>query len=309
MTPSRQSRGRRDGETASGVWLLALTSLLWAFSFGLIKTQLAGLSAAFVAAARLLLATLAFLPCLRWKGISARLGLMLIAIGAVQYGAMYVLYIRSYAHLAAHEVALFTVLTPLHIALLGSLLERRWAGRALVAAALACAGAAVIQARATGQEVWLGFGLVQLANLCFAAGQIAYRRLPGVASAPHLRHYALLYAGGAFVAGCVAALELGAGGLEANLRSLSGPACATLLYLGLVPSALGFFLWNVGATRVSLGTLAAFQNWKIPLAIVVSLLFFGERPNITRLVAGASIILVASLLATRPVHRPPGAGA
>ncbi len=49
---------------------LWIVSLLWAFSFGLIKGQLTGLDASFVAFARLLLAALAFLPFCACAGLS-----------------------------------------------------------------------------------------------------------------------------------------------------------------------------------------------------------------------------------------------
>ena len=45
--------------------ILFIVSLIWAFSFGLIKDRLAGLDANFVAAARLLISLLIFLPFLR----------------------------------------------------------------------------------------------------------------------------------------------------------------------------------------------------------------------------------------------------
>lgn len=41
---------------------LWIVSLVWAFSFGMIKGQLAGLDATLVAAIRLLLATITFYP-------------------------------------------------------------------------------------------------------------------------------------------------------------------------------------------------------------------------------------------------------
>ena len=64
---------------------------------------------------------------------------------------------------------------------------------------------------------------------------------------------------------------------------LNGGQVLVLLYLGLLASGVGFFLWNVGATRVSAGTLAVFNNVKIPLAVVVSLLFFAEQTDWLRL--------------------------
>ena len=47
--------------------LLLLVSLLWAFSFSLIKRHLGGLDSSFVAAVRLGLALLVFLPFVRLR--------------------------------------------------------------------------------------------------------------------------------------------------------------------------------------------------------------------------------------------------
>jgi len=81
----------------------------------------------------------------------------------------------------------------------------------------------------------------------------------------------------------------------ATLR-LSSIQVATILYLGAIASGLGFFLWNIGARRVNTGTLAVFNNLKIPLAVAVSLLVFGESTNITRLLIGGMIIISALVL-------------
>ena len=62
--------------------------------------------------------------------------------------------------------------------------------------------------------------------------------------------------------------------------------------LGIVASGLGFFLWNIGATRVGVGRLAVMNNAKVPLMISVSLLVFGERTNLASL--GASFALMAA---------------
>jgi drug/metabolite transporter (DMT)-like permease len=73
----------------------------------------------------------------------------------------------------------------------------------------------------------------------------------------------------------------------------------TLVYLGVVPSGICFFLWNVGARRTNAGTLAAFNNAKIPLAVLVSLLVFGEQARIAQLAIGGILILVAVVVNER----------
>ena len=100
--------------------------------------------------------------------------------------------------------------------------------------------------------------------------------------------FALLFAGGL---GLTLAVSL----FTTNWRSFgpTPPQWATIAYLGAVASGVGFFLWNVGAARVNAGTLAAFNNAKIPLGIAVSLLVFGERPDLGRLLAGGALMAVA----------------
>ena len=46
---------------------------------------------------------------------------------------------------------------------------------------------------------------------------------------------------------------------------------AVLVYLGIVASGIGFFLWNAGARRSAPGVLAVGNNLKIPLAAAVFL--------------------------------------
>src|SRR3972149_6330006 len=62
--------------------------------------------------------------------------------------------------------------------------------------------------------------------------------------------------------------------------ALTGQQVLTLIYLGAVASGLGFFLWNVGARKVNGGTLAVFNDLKIPLAVAVSFIFFGEKASL-----------------------------
>ncbi|MES1167661.1 MAG: DMT family transporter, partial [Oleiharenicola lentus] len=179
---------------------LIAVSLLWAFSFGLIKGRLAGLDSAFISAARLGLALLVFLPFLRLKGLTWRIALTLAGLGAVQFGLMYLAYNESFRYLQAHEVALFTLTTPVFVTLIADALDRTFRTRALAAALLAIAGTVVIvfQGQAI-QPNLMGLALVQLSNLAFAAGQVGYKRFR--TRQPALRDrdvFALLYLG-AFV--------------------------------------------------------------------------------------------------------------
>jgi drug/metabolite transporter (DMT)-like permease len=74
---------------------------------------------------------------------------------------------------------------------------------------------------------------------------------------------------------------------------MSRAQMGVLLYLGAVASGLGFFLFNAGARRTDIGTLAIFNNAKIPLAILASALVFHEHVDWLRLAAGGAVIALA----------------
>lgn len=296
---------------------LVLVSILWAFSFGLIKQRLAAADPFVVAFLRLAVSGLVFLPWLRPARIGLALRRRCLAWGAVQFGLMYVLYTAAFRDLTAAAVAVLTVLTPLYVALLDDARSRRVRGRRLAAVALAVFGAAVVVWRGGGEApAWRGALCVQGANLCFAAGQLAYRDLvrrgrgPGPAAATGVAEATLtawMYLGAAALTGALALLLAE----PARLAPLRAPgAWFALLYLGLLPTALGFHLWNRGAARVTAGALAVANNLKVPLGVLVAWLVFGETAARGRTTVGLVLVLAALALARRegaddPDSRPP----
>jgi drug/metabolite transporter (DMT)-like permease len=286
------------------MWQLIVVSFLWAFSPGLIKTRLTGLGgmdSSFIAAARLGLALLVFLPFLRLRGLAWRTRLQLCAIGAVQFGVMYLCYNEAFRYLNAYEVLLCTITTPLFVTLLNDALDRRLRFTALGAALVAAVGAAIAKRPDAAFRLQvLGFTLMQLSNLAFAGGQVFYQRLR--ARQPALRDrdvFALLYLG----ATGLAVIVMLARGITITVGA---PQLLTLAYLGIIASGVGFFLWNVGATRVSAATLAVMNNVKIPLGVACSLWFFHEAADVTRLLLGGALMAAAVWLAGR--NRPPESG-
>lgn len=276
------------------IHLLAV-SLLWAFSFGLMP-RVSPLGAAFVASVRAILSLALFLPFLRLKGLPFWKGVALTAVGALQFGLMYVFYTASFRWLRASEVALFTILTPLLVALAEDALNLRISWKVLGVAALTVGGTAICMgARLFQVPVLKGLLLVQASNGCFALGQVLYRRAARGMGRPDHQVMGLLYAGAAVIT-----LALALPRVEpAVLAHVTGSQVLVLAYLGLVASGLGFFLFNSGARRVSVGTLAVFNNAKVPLGILVSGLVFGDPLNLTRLATGGGIVALALILAPR----------
>jgi drug/metabolite transporter (DMT)-like permease len=281
---------------------LLIVSLIWAFSFGLIKGNLSGIDSNFVSFARMLISLVCFAPFVRIRGVGPRLGLRLALTGVVQYGIMYITYIYSFRFLQAYEVALFTILTPLYVTAINDALRGRFSKLNLLTALLAVVGAWIVRGGGGIQDgVLQGFLMMQVSNLCFAFGQVYYRRLladrPAGLRDVHLFGYLYL---GAVAATALATTLFGGWGAAGALTTNQA---LTLLYLGAVASGLGFFLWNVGARQASAGALAVFNNLKIPLAIAVSLLLFGEQANIPNLLWGGLVVTGALALNEVLRHR------
>jgi drug/metabolite transporter (DMT)-like permease len=269
--------------------LLLLVSVIWALSFGL-TAQVADLGAPLVTAVRALLAALVFLPFLDLKGLSLRRILGFMGIGGLQFGLMYLFYIAAFHWLKASEVALFTIFTPLYVSLVADGFEGRISWRSLLAAVLAVLGTGICVWRGPDRAglLW-GFLLVQGANLCFALGQVLYRREAPATGRPDRALMGLLYLGAAAVALAVATPFIRWG----RVLEMTQHQLAVLVYLGLVASGLGFFLFNAGARRTGIGTLAICNNLKVPLGILASGLIFRETVDWPRLALGGTVILGA----------------
>ncbi len=274
---------------------LITASLAWAFSYGLIKFNLYNLDSSLVASLRMLCALLVFAPFLRLKMIHRRQVLQLMVIGAIQYGVMYICFLRSFQYLDAYQVALFTTFTPLYVIIINDLLERKFNHHHIKVALIAVLGGAVIYFNCINQEnSFTGFMLVQCSDLCFAYGQVAYKRLrQQSAIIRDVQVYGLLFIGAFIIAALMTTASSGWHRvLEINLQQI-----LIIIYLGTVASGICFFLWNKGATITNIATLAAFNNLKSPLAITVSLVFFKEHTNIPRLMIGLSFIGLAFFMA------------
>lgn len=283
-------------------YLIAVTAL-WAFSFSLIGAYLAGqVDSYFAVLVRIVLASLLFLPFLRPSALANGMKLALMGIGAIQLGLMYIFFYQSFLLLTVPEVLLFTILTPVYVTLIDDILAGRFTPFYLLTAACAVLGAAVIRYAGIDSDFWLGFLVVQGANLCFALGQVAYRhlahRLP--TGVPQRSVFGWFYLG-------ALALVIVAFALFGSTDKLptSGVQWGVLGWLGLIASGLGYFLWNKGATQVDAGALAIMNNALIPAGLLVNLLIWNRDADIPRLALGGAIILASLLVNEWWVRRRP----
>ncbi|PRY61638.1 carboxylate/amino acid/amine transporter [Vreelandella songnenensis] len=272
-------------------YLVGVTAL-WAFSFSLIGVYLSGqVDSYFAVLMRVTLAMLVFLPFLRPSLLRGKQRLALMALGAIQLGVMYTFFYQSFLLLSVPEVLLFTIFTPVYIALLDDLMFGRFTPMYLITALLAVIGAAVIRYDGIDSGFWMGFLVVQGANLCFALGQVGYRRL--AADLPPTLAWHNVF-GWFFIGAMLVALP--AYLLFGNSSALPTTSLqwGVLAWLGLMASGVGYFAWNQGATKVDAGTLAIMNNALIPAGLLINLLIWNRDADVPRLLIGA-LIMGASL--------------
>ena len=74
----------------------------------------------------------------------------------------------------------------------------------------------------------------------------------------------------------------------------------TVIYLGLVMTCLGYYLWNTLIRRHDVGTVAPFLLLLTLFSLIGGMLFLGEEPTADKLLGGVVILLGVAIITIRP---------
>ena len=279
---------------------LLLTKFIWAFSFSFIGEILAGrVDSYFAVLVRIGLASLVFLPFTKFRGIDKALKVKIMLIGSVQIGFMYIFFYQSFLFLSVPEVILFTIFTPIYVTLIYDGLKGQFNPLYLVSTGMAVVGAYIIRYQNVDSEFITGFLMVQGANICFALGQSAYKKV--MESNPNIIHrdvFGYFYFGALLVGIVAFALLSDHSKLSPTLLQWS-----VLLWLGIVASGIGYFLWNKGACDVDAGVLGIMNNALVPAGLMMNLLLWKTPVDYVSLSIGSGIILFSLVLHYRLINR------
>ena len=274
---------------------LILVSILWSFSFGIIKYGLAGIDSAFVSLMRSLIALLFFASLTLYNFKKFSFDVRLILIGAIQFGLMYVLYIQSYQYLPAYLIATFTITTPIFIGIFSKLYDNMsFSSNGKLSIILVVIGSLMMRFNVVNPlDYWLGFFLIQCANMCFAIGQIMFKRWHSKNTSVNIIYnFSQMFFGAVLITSIFSLIN------STNLSMLNTSNLYALLFLGLFSTGFGFLAWNIGATQVSNERLAVMNNAVIPIAIFNSYLIFGETISLTLYLPGLILFYIAYKLAS-----------
>jgi drug/metabolite transporter (DMT)-like permease len=93
----------------------------------------------------------------------------------------------------------------------------------------------------------------------------------------------------AMVSGTLMTLPLLPWGWQ-HLSTASASAWASALYLGLIPSALGFVLWGYAVANLPVATSTSLLYLVPAFAVLIAFAWLGESPRATELLGGAVVI-------------------
>lgn len=269
---------------------LILVSILWSFSFGIIKYGLAGIDSAFISLMRSLIALLFFASLSLYNFKKFSFDVRLILIGAIQFGLMYVLYIQSYQYLPAYLIATFTITTPIFIGIFSQLYDNMsFSLNGKLSIILVVIGSLMMRFNIVNPlDYWLGFFLIQCANVCFAIGQIMFKRWHSKnISVNIIYNFSQMFFGAVLITSIFSLIN------STSLSMLNTSNLYALLFLGLFSTGFGFLAWNIGATQVSNERLAIANNFVIPLAIINSFIIFQEQINFYYFIPGLICFIFA----------------
>ena len=282
-----------------------LTVCLWASAFVGIRYAGRELGPGPLALARLLVASAALgaMMLIRRPPMVGRPGLPgVVTCGVLWFGAYNVALNAAERRVDAGTASLLVNVAPLFIAILAGLALKEGIGRLLLAGcAVSFTGVALIAVGTSRHGVSAGWG----AALCIIAA--AVYAVGVVAQKPALRYGSpLAVTWLACAIGAVCCLPY-APSLAHQLGHVHASAVAWTVYLGLVPTAIGFSTWAYALARTDAGKLGSTTYLVPPIAVLLGWILLGEVPPLVALPGG--ILCLAGVGLARWNPRSPAAAA
>ncbi len=283
---------------------LGLTAVLWATAFPAIRVGVADYGAAGLSFARLLVASLALAlvaPILRVRLPKVRDLPLIAGCGAAGMSAYQLLLNWGEIHVPAGTASLLVAVAPVFSVLLAAtFLGERLGVRAALGSLVALGGSAVIAL--SGGDV--GYTAAAWVVLGAAAVQGVYH----FAAKPLLARYrAVEVACYATWSGTLFLLPLAPNAFAA-VATARPPATLAVVFLGVLPSAVGFVVWGYASARSTVAAATAALYLVPVIAVVVAFVWLGEQPTVAEIAGGViSIIGVVIIrgLRTRSRATPP----
>jgi drug/metabolite transporter (DMT)-like permease len=291
---------------------IGVTILAWASAFIVVRGTAPHFTAGALALGRLVVGAVLLAPLLlrhRWVVPTRREWLLLFGFGALWFGGYSILLNLAEQSLDAGTTAMIVNIGPILIALGAGIFLREGLPRWLVIGTIvAFLGVVLIGIGTGGSVLGVGVGVLWalLAALTYAAGVLFQK--PVLARLPNAQVVWL---------GCVIGMIVCTpftGELVRGIQSAPVEGLLGMIWLGAIPTALGYTTWSYALARMPAGQLGVSTYIVPPVTIVLSLILFGEVPAVLAIVGGVVALVGVALsrrrvpgpeLAAVPAARPP----
>lgn len=278
---------------------IGVTILAWASAFIVVRSTAPHFTPGALALARLIVGAVLLTPLLlrhRWVAPTRREWILLTGFGALWFGGYSIVLNLAEQTLDAGTTAMIVNIAPIMIALgAGVLLGEGLPKWLLIGTGVAFIGVVLIGLGSGGSVVGAGIGVLWalVAALTYTAGVLFQKPVLG-----RLPNAQVVWIGA--VIGMLVCTpftgELIAGVQTAPIEGLLGA-----VWLGAVPTALGYTTWSYALSRMPAGQLGVSTYIVPPVTIVLSLILFAEVPAVLAIVGG--VVALAGVAVSR--RRPP----
>jgi len=274
-----------ERERALAFGAALVTVALWASAFVGIRSAARQLSPEALALGRLAIASVALglLVLVRREPLPSRRDLPAIAFcGVFWFGLYNITLNEAERRVDAGTAAMLVNVGPILIALLAGLVLREGFPRRLLAGCTVAFAGTIVIGSATSKH---GFAPSWSALLCVAAalfyacGVVAQKPLLARVSALHVTWLACTF-------GALVCLPF-AGKLGRELPHTNASAIGWMVYLAIVPMAVGFLTWGYALARTTAGKMGSTTYLVTPVAILLGWLLLGEVPPLLAVFGGA----------------------
>lgn len=271
---------RLDGRTLS---LIGIALLTWSSAYAAIAYALAGFTPGEVAFGRLLIGSLCFAVLLAIKRIplpARRDWPQLLLLGLIGLTSYHLCLNYAETRIASGTAAIIISLVPAATAAWSALwLRERLSRRTLTGLGIALVGVVMV-ILASGKQVKFEpmAALVLVSVIASAIYFVGQKPLFGRSSTLGVTAFT-------FFAGTLGTLPFGVH-LPQALAHAGWPQIASVLWLGIAPTFIGYLAWNMAIHRSSASQVSSFIYFSPPIAVLISWVWLGEKPGWLTLIGG-----------------------